>query len=272
MSKFSKKFWVVLAIVIAIVLGIMAAATVIGHGNMAVGGVVGTVIAPIQKGVTVASDAVDSFFSGFGEAKRLRNENEELRLQILQLQQETRNLDTYQNENARLRAMLEMKEAQTAQEYVGARVIAKDTGDWYYTFVIDKGSSDGIAPSAVVVTPQGLVGTVTEVSATWSKVKTVLDVESSVGAMCGRTNDMGILEGSVEHSRDNCTLMRYIDKNAKLVVGDSVETSGIGGVYPRGLLIGKVTAIEDQIEGLSLVAVVESSVNFNTVSEVLVSK
>ncbi|MGN1097265.1 MAG: rod shape-determining protein MreC, partial [Clostridia bacterium] len=268
LNKISKKLWIVLLIVTGAVLGIMCASAVtkIDLLNTAVG----TVVTPLQKAVS-SLGAVGDFFDRIANAGAYKEENKILKERIARLEQETINIDSYKNENERLRALLEMKDIRENPRYTGANVISRDSGDWYETIVIDKGTNDGVNVNSVVVVPDGLVGSVFEAGPDYAKVKTMTDVESSVGAICGRTNDIGIVEGkSGLTSKGKCAL-NYLDKNARIVEGDSIETSGTGGVFPKGIRIGKVTSISDSGDGLTLICEIETAVNPDLVTEVLVS-
>lgn len=250
------------------VLGIMAASAV--TGSDAVNSAVGTLITPIQKAAS-SFGAVGDLFDSIINSGKYKGENEALLERIATLEQETINIDSYKNENERLRALLDMKDLRQELNYTGANVIARESGDWYDTLVIDKGTAGGVAVNSVVIVPDGLVGSVFEVGADYAKVKTVADVESSVGAVCGRTNDMGLAEGKSGLTPLGKCSLNYLDKNARIVVGDSIETSGTGGIFPKGLHIGKVTEVIDSGDGLTLSCEIETAVDFNSVTEVLVS-
>ena len=164
--------------------------------------------------------------------------------------------------------MLELKKNDAEGNYTAANVIGRDSDDVYYTLTIDKGSRDGIKKDASVIVPEGLVGAVCEVGKNFSKVRTLLDAESSVSVICPRSGDMAIVDGA--SGQNGLCSMNYIDKDAKIVVGDSVETSGTGGVFPRGILVGKVTAIKNDDRGLTMTAIVETGANPRKIKEVLV--
>ncbi len=268
MNKISKKLWITLLIVTGIILGIMAASAVIGGSGT--NSALGTLIAPVQKAAS-SLGLVGELFDGIFNSGKYKSENTELKNRIAALEQENVNIDSYKSENERLRALLDMKNLREQPEYTGANVIARDSGDWYETLVIDKGTLGGVDVNSIVIVPAGLVGSVYEVGADYAKVKTVADVESSVGAVCGRTNDMGLAEGKSGLTPQGKCSLNYLDKNAKIVEGDSIETSGTGGIFPKGLRIGKVTSIGMSSDGLTLSCELETSVDFDSVTEVLVS-
>ena len=268
MKKISKKMWIIIMIITGVVLGIMSAAAVteVDFLNSAVG----TVITPIQNGFS-AFGAVGGFFERIANAGKYKAENEQLKERVARLEQESINIESYRNENERLRSLLDMKDLRQGPEYTGANVISRSSGDWYETLVIDKGTASGVNVNSIVVVPDGLVGSVYEAGLDYAKVKAVTDVESSVGAICGRTNDIGLVEGSSGLTPSGKCALNYLDKNAKIIEGDVIETSGTGGIFPRGIVIGRVTRISEAKDGLTLDCEIETAVNPKKVTEVLVS-
>lgn len=268
MKKFSKKIWVILLIVTGIILGIMAASAVAGSNSA--NSIAGSIVAPLEKAVS-SFGALGDFADSLVNSGKYKGENEALRERIASLEQATINIDTYRSENERLRSLLELKETRTELNYEGANVIARESGDWYDTIVIDKGRGDGVRVNSVAIVQGGLVGSVFEVGADYAKIKTVNDVESSVGAICGRTNDIGLAEGKSGLTPQGKCSLNYLDKNAKIVVGDNIETSGMGGIFPKGLHIGRVTEVVDSGDGLTISCEIETAVDFGKITEVLVS-
>lgn len=268
MKKIPKKLWIIILILTGAVLGIMAAGAV--TGSNAANALAGSLIAPLHKAVS-SFGVVGDFADSIVNSGKYKGENEALKERIASLEQATINIDTYKNENERLRALLEMKDMRTELKYEGANVISRESGDWYDTLVIDKGSLDGVRVNSVAVVPEGLVGSVYEVGADYAKIKTVNDVESSVGAVCGRTNDMGIAEGKSGLTPQGKCSLNYLDKNARIVAGDSIETSGTGGIFPKGLLIGAVTEVKDSGDGLTVSCEIETAVDFGRITELLIS-
>lgn len=268
MKKIPKKMWIILMIITGAVLGIMSASAVteIDFFNNAVG----TLITPVQKAFS-SFGAVGDFFDRIVNAGNYKAENDQLKEQVARLEQESINIEAYRTENERLRSLLEMKDLRQGPEYTGANVISRDSGDWYETLVIDKGTSSGVKVNSIVVVPDGLVGSVYEAGLDYAKVKAVTDVESSVGAICGRTNDIGLAEGSSGLTPTGKCALNYLDKNAKIIEGDVIETSGTGGIFPRGIVIGRVTKISESGDGLTLDCELETAVNPRKVTEVLVS-
>lgn len=269
---FRSKFFIVLAIVTVAILILMAVSTITTDRANPAGDAVGTVMSPVQRVFRSIGDATGNFFSRFRSNSSYREENEQLSARVAQLEEETRELNALRNENERLRGLLSLEETHSGYDMVGARVIAKDPGAWYSAFKIDKGAADGIKKNDVVMTDAGLVGYVYEVGTTWSNVVSVIDSRSAAGCVIERTGDTAVVEGSVELMNEGTCHLLYLSREAGVAVGDFVETSGLGGIYPEGLLIGKIKTLSVDSQGLYYEAVVEPTVDFERISEVMVIK
>ncbi len=240
-------------------------------GTSAVSNTVGVVIAPVQKvfasGIRVIKNAGENILNSSKNAK----ENEKLNKKVLSLQDEIRMLEGYKTENERLHELLELKNASEEITYTAANIIGKSSSDINSLLTIDKGSKDGVRKNSIVKVPEGLVGVVSEVSLNYAKVKTIFDAESSVSAICARSSDMGIVEGKLGASGKNTCVMNYIDTDSKIVVGDSIETTSAGGIFPSGIFIGKVKSIKTDERNLSLNAVIEAGAKISNIDKVMVS-
>ncbi len=267
---FKSRFFVVLAIVTVVILILMAVSTVTSDKANVAGDAVGTVVTPVQKVFRSIGSATGNFFSRFKSNSYYREENERLSAEVAKLEEETRELNALRNENERLRGLLSLEETYGDYEMVGARVVAKDPGAWYSAFKIDKGTADGLKKYDAVMTDKGLVGYIYEVGSTWSSVVSVIDSKSAAGCIIERTGDTAVVEGSVELMTEGNCHLSYLSRDAEVAVGDFVETSGLGGIYPEGLLIGKIKSLSVDSQGLYYEAVVEPAVDFERVAEVMV--
>ena len=264
MKKFNKKHIIILSLITLLFLTL--AAFSFKTGNNAFSNAVGTVVSPIQKGFSAIVNGTGRVIGNVASSGKNAKENEKLKKEISELKSELRMLDGYKAENERLRAFIDLKETRTDFECVGANVIGKKTGELKSVITLDKGKKHGVRKNSVVFVPEGLVGIVTEVGVNFCKVRTIFDAESSVSGICLRTGDMGI----VEPSGGKCA-MNYLDRSAKTVVGDIIETSGTGGLFPRGIVIGKISEIKEDSRNLTLSAVIEAGVNVYKLDSVLVS-
>jgi len=270
MKNFNKKHIIILSCVTLIVL--CAAAFSFKTGNNAISNVIGTVISPVQGVASKSVNAAGNFFKNLAFSGRNARENDRLRAQIESLNDQLRMLEGYKAENDRLRKLIELKETRTDFNTIGANVIGKKTDELHSIITLDKGTKDGVTENSVVLVPEGLVGIVFEAGYNYCKVKTIFDAETSVSAICLRSGDMGIVEPSGFTAESKKCSMNYIDRSAKTVVGDIIETSGTGGVFPRGIRIGKISEIKEDSRNLTLTAVVETDVDIYKLDTVLIGK
>lgn len=271
MSNFFKsKFFIILAIVTVVILILMAISTVSTDKANPAGDAVGTVLSPVQRVFHSIGQGTSNFFSRFKSQSQYREENEQLKERVAKLEEETRELYDLRNENARLEGLLNMQETHTEYDMIGARVVAKDPGVWYSAFKIDKGTNQGLKKHDVVVTDAGVVGYIYEVGSSWSNVISVIDSKSAISCIIERTEDAAVIEGSVEAMNEGTCHLSYLSRDAQVAVGDFVETTGLGGIYPEGLLIGKIKSLSVDSQGLYYEAVVEPAVDFRRISEVMV--
>lgn len=267
MKKFGKKYIIIFACITAVIL--LLAGISLKSGNNAVSNVIGTVISPIQSGAAAVVRGTKNFAVNIVSSGKNARENEKLKEEIAALNDQLRMVEGYKTENEKLRALLELSESRSEFKSTAANVIGRSIDELRSIITIDKGTRHNIKKNAVVYTAEGLVGRVSEVGYNYAKVQTIFDAESAVSAICMRSGDMGIVEGVSSSGGGICT-MNYIDKSAKTVVGDMIETSAAGGIFPKGILIGKITQIKEDSRALTLSATIEAGVNPNRLDTVLV--
>lgn len=234
----------------------------------------GNILSPLTGGVTSAREGIAGFFSSIGDTFQARTENELLKDEIKKLQSENRDLLNIIGKTDYLKNELEL-ERSTELDLTKGKVIGKEPGNWFDRFTINLGSDDGIIKGATVVQgveveqelyQEGLVGRVVDVGDNWAKITTVIDELSSVSFKIIRTQDGGVLSGSVDS-----LLEGYLfDFEADVIVGDKLYTSGLGGVYTEGVYIGEVTEIRTSQEELTKTIVVEPAVDFKKLYNVFV--
>ena len=195
--------------------------------------------------------------------KMLRNEVEQLRVQNLQASEAMA-------ENERLRTLLGYRQMATQFDMVAARVIGRESATWSRMIVINRGRQDGVDVDMAVVTQSGLVGHVVEAGWNSSKVQLILDPRSSVGTLVQRAESR--VAGIVQGDLDNPTMpqMVNIPKNADVVEGDVIVTSGFGGLYPKGLVVGLISSLQNDAGGLLKIGIMEPAVDFQKLEDVMV--
>lgn len=271
MSFFSRNKYKILLIGVTVLLvALMALSTIPGKKANFVSDVLGVVISPVQKGVSRVIGGIQGFFGSISNMGRYEQENKQLKEKVALLEGEVRETEELKKENARLRSMLDLKARDTVYDMQAAEVIARDSGNWFSAFTIDKGTSSGIAQGNAVVTSEGLVGYVYEVGTTWAKVTTIIDSTSSAGAAVKRTGDTGVVEGDLKLQSEGKCAFVYLRKDANVTEGDHVETAGTGGIYPPGLYIGRVDEVTVDANGVSQRAIIQPAAEFDRISEVFV--
>lgn len=219
--------------------------------------------------------SIGNFFGGitdwFGSNKQLKEENARLKSENDMLQKQINDSKGMQDENDELRQMLGLKKSQTDLTLIAASVSAKDPSGWYSSFTIDKGSNDGIAEEQPVVNAnRELIGRIGRVGDNWAEVVTIIDPQASVGGMVKRSKAIGIIEGDSELRYENKCRFGYLSRDTDIVTGDYVETSGQGGIYPRGLIIGIIDEVKDDSSTMSRTATVKLCADPSKVNDVFI--
>ena len=231
----------------------------------------GSLITPVQSFVTRTAQRVRDFFSNWRNYGALEEEYNQLMRDYEQLRLEHESMAEVELENERLSRLLGAQDTYAALDPVYARVIARDAGEWFDTFSINKGTSDGVIVGMAVVSADGLLGKVYEAGLNYAKVISVIDSRSSVAVLVQRTRDNGVMRGQVTTTSTSadCYLYRLPNVN-NIMPGDKVVTSGTDSQYVKGLTVGVITAISinDSLEGQY--AIVSPSADFRHVEEVLV--
>ena len=224
---------------------------------------------PFRSLFNACADGITGFVDYFTEYDRLVAENDELRKQNAELNGLKADLEAMKAENEWLREFLDVKNHNVSFEFEEAVVIGKTSGASNRTFTLNKGSMHGIESNMVVINENGLVGRITEVGLTSCEVLCIIDVSSAVGACVERSALVGILEGYYE---DGCrfSYTTGITNFEDIVEGDTIITSGKGSIYPYGLRLGKVKSLTIDEASRSVIATIETAVDFDDVDRVMI--
>ena len=268
MSFFSNKW----KITVLIILLISGGSFVLNHfvGFNPVGTVVNTVLVPVRDGFSYVSDSLRSARNFIYEMRAYKADNEKLEREIIELKREKKDVGEYKEENERLKRLLDIEESMEDYETVAARVISHSQNRWYEEIEINKGTLNGIKDGSAVITPDGVVGKVTEAGPNYSIVTTILDRSSVMGARVVRTGGTGLVEGDYELLDDMQCKLSFVDRNTPVTQGDVLETSGSGGIYPPGLVIGTVVSVSADSTGTLNFATIEPGTDMDKLREVLV--
>ncbi len=231
----------------------------------------GFVITPIQKGINGLGSWLSGLADNFEDAVSLREENAQLKERVDQLTVENTQLIQNKEELDRLRSLFELDQQYEDYEKVGARIIAKESGNWFQIFTIDKGSRDGIKKDMNVISGSGLVGIVTEVGSSWATVRSIIDDNSSVSAMISNTSDQCIIAGDLRLLDEGAlNLVKLTDSENKVHVGDKVVTSYISEKFLPGILIGYISELNNDSNNMTKSGLLTPVVDFRHLQEVLV--
>lgn len=228
------------------------------------------ILAPVEYVVSKVGYGFRQAGTSTGQIINVYRDNQALRTENEQLRQSSIDTTEILAENARLRAMLDYKKTAPQFDSVTAAVVARDPGTWTSVIVINRGTVHGVAKDMPVVTPQGLVGNVVQAYGNTAKVQLILDPRSAVGALVQRPESRvaAIVEGN--GARPLSPRMVNLARDADILKGDKVVTSGFGGIYPKGLLVGEVVDVVNEEGGLLKYAVLKPSVDFDRLEEVSV--
>lgn len=209
-------------------------------------GGVAVVTAPVSAGGEFVTRPLRGIFAWVSDLGVSRSQLERLRSQNASLRSRVAELEEAGLENARLRALLEIPQAREI-ESVGARVIGRPANAWEGVITIDKGADDGITEGMPVVGPLGLLGQTVQVSSATSRVRLITDHRSGVAALVQRSRAEGIVRGSV----DGVLRLDFVSTDLTVTAGDVVITSGMGGVFPKGIVVGEVAQDGEIATGLT---------------------
>lgn len=229
-----------------------------------------SLLVPVQDFFADVGQSIQSFFDAFLYRHEIKAENERLREEFARYQEKILTVDELRSENQRLREMLDFQSKED-EELVPAEVVARDPSQWFNTITLNRGTRHGIEAEMPVITPHGLVGMVSNVSRTSCQVILLTDPRLPASAMVQRSRDpgtMGIIEGYAEE----VSLLEFINipHDADVKEQDRIVTSGLGGIFPKGIAIGIVEDVELDESGLVQNATVQAHVNFNRLEEVFI--
>ena len=234
--------------------------------------VTSAVVIPLQKGVNGIGLWLTEKKDMFESVANLQQENEDLRKQIEDLKQENLLMKENKVELDSLRKLYEIDNAYSDYEKTGATVIGRSADNWYNTFTIDKGSKDGIEVDMNVLSGNGLVGIVTDVSENYSIVRAIIDDASNVSAMVLNTSDVCTLSGDLKVASEGYVNLKYLDRDVKVRDGDMIVTSNISEKYLPGILIGYAQDVTLDANNLTKSGKVITAVDFKHITNVLVIK
>ncbi len=230
--------------------------------------VASTLVAPVQNGLIYLKNKINGNNTFFTNINELKKENESLKLKNNELEQSLRELENIKTENATLKEYLNLTQKYGDYSTIPGYVINRDISNYSKTIVINIGKKDGVAENMTVIANEGLVGHIISVTENTAKVQTIVDSGSSVSSLMSTSRDSIVCKGTLEEN--SILKAMYIPTEAQIIQGDSIETSGIGGIYPKGIHIGTIKKVVSTENVIDRYAVIETAVNFEKLETVLV--
>lgn len=245
MRKFIKSKFFIIIVFASVFLGVgLSLLSHLGYASSLRSGV-NNVLAPVQGLFNALGRSLDGYASYFTEHSKLKEENEELKTRIAELEDALYDAQALQNDNEFYKKYLELKSEHLDFIFEDAHVIGRQSGNWATLYSLNKGTGSGIDKDSPIVSENGaLLGYVTEAGENWAKVSSILNSTTSVGVYDERSGCSGIASGDYELREDGLIKMEYTDSEADIQVGDRIVTSGLGSIYPKGLSVGVVQSVE----------------------------
>lgn len=254
------------ALLLSIIPGVLCA---MGQGSYVRSAIV-TVGTPFRWAFTKVGEGISGFSVYFKTIDALREENDALRRELDEYKNLVYDAELIEEENDFLSDFLGLKEEHLDFALENASILGREATNYRTLLTLSKGTLHGIDVNMPIITETGLIGHITEVGATWSKAVVITETASAVGGYIERSGALGVVEGTYELRTDGLCRMVYIEADSDIRIGDKVITSGIGGIYPRGLLIGRVSAVEVDENSRTLTATIEPAAELDSVSKVMI--
>lgn len=231
---------------------------------------VATVVIPVQEGMNKVGRWMSARSDDLKELRDVMNENESLKQEIESLKEENTSLLLNNNKLEELQDLLGLSNQYSTYDKVAASVISKDSSNWFSSFIIDKGSEDGIAVDMNVIGNGGLIGIITKVGTNYAVVRSIIDDSSSVSGQFSTTQDTCIVEGDLKLINEGILPMSNINKDVEVTDGDMVVTSNISSKFLPGILIGYVKESSNDSNNLTKSGYITPIVDFAHINDVLV--
>lgn len=268
-SSFSSKYWLLILTIICILLMGLSLITEKVSGPLRA--VANYTIVPMQNGINTVGLWMSDLTKNLDTLKELQEENDALQAEINELTMKINLLQQDKEELERLRELYQLDQYYSDYKTVGARVTANDSGNWFRSFIIDKGKKDGIKVDMNVMAEGGLVGIITDVGPNWARVRSIIDDASNVSALVLSTSDTCIVNGDLTLMQDGKIRFEQLPNNdTEIKAGEPVVTSHISNKYLQGILIGYINEVHEDANNLTRSGYIIPAVDFQHLQEVLV--
>ena len=268
MERYKKSGVVGIVITILVLIILVVVSNTNSENLSTIEGVVSKIVMPIENGLTYLKNKINNNDKFFENVNELKNENDSLKQKNSELEQQLREYEIMKNENDQLKQQLNLAEKYGQYTTVPGSVISRDISNYSKTIVINIGSDNGIKEKMTVIADEGLVGYVMSVTNKTAKIQTIVDSASATSCVASSTRDTMICKGTIENK--SILSASNIETDARIIQGDSVETSGLGGIYMKGIHVGKIKKVNEGSNKTDSYATVETAVNFEKLETVLV--
>ena len=264
----TRQFKIILAIFLIVAI-ISLTFGIVAHRMSPFSDAAGVISAPFKSAYTAVSNGIKDIYTAYKNGNDLMIKNSEQEKEINELRKKVADYESTKNQNEFYSKYLEIKEKNKDFKFAPATLISRDKSDKFKSFVINKGSISGISLHDPVITDAGLVGYITEVGTTTSKVTTILSPSVSLGALDSRTSDSGVITGDYGLAeKGECRLIN-LSRTSGVALGDYIITSG-EGIFPDGLMIGSISNIGTNPVNSSIYADIKPLVDFSAIRNVMV--
>ena len=268
--KFLKNKFFIVVLAIAIFVTVFTVTLSVMGITDPVKDLVNTLSLPLRYAVEYVEDSAKGYLKYFSTIDVLDAENQKLKDKIDYLEGLLADSDAIKQENERLKEYLEIKENYPEFKFVEGLIIGSEAENYSTVITLNKGSDHGIEIGMPVIVKSGLVGSVCEVGSQWCRIRVITEPSASVGAYVSRSGATGILEGDILLKDEGECYLNYLSPDSDVEVGDPVYTSGIGSIYPEGLLIGWISSVETEENLRTKSAKVKLAVDFEELKYLLV--
>ena len=266
-----KKYGILGVIITLIILIILVVLTNIQNSQLSyIENLANKIVMPVQNGLTYLKNKVNGNTTFFENVNNLKEENVKLQAKNKDLEEKLRELENLKAENESLKQYLNLTEKYTDYSTIPADVINRDISNYSKNIVINVGKNNGVKEGMTVIAAEGLVGHIISATNTTSKVQTIIDSSSSTSSLISTSRDSIVCKGILNDDKQLKAM--YISTDATVSQGDTIETSGLGGIYPKGIYIGTVSKVENTTDLTNRYALVSVAVNFKKLETVLVVK
>lgn len=274
MKQYLRKNGIKLGIIVLVVALIAGVGTYFLKGNAGFfTDLTGAVKAPVQRIVSSLSEWLEGVYGYVYEYDELKAENERLRSELTKAKQEAKDGEAAVEENERLRELLGFAKKHSDMDLESAKIVSWTSSNWAHSFTISKGSDSGIAVGDCVITEYGvLVGQVTELGTTWAVVSTVIDINTYIGAFVSNNGSSGLVVGDFALMQDGYAKLTYLAAGTQIFTGDEVVTSGSGGAFPQGIVIGTVESVKAEAGGQIEYGLIKPGCDLNSLVQVFIVK